>query len=363
MSIVKKPSLTLLLISTFLWASAQDYPAVEIPGSHTRTLHSEIVNQEYTLQINLPNGYQDSNEKYGVVYLLDSQWDFPLMHAIYGEQYFDGFLPSLIIVGITWGGEGADPNLLRARDYSPSYVSTVPQSGGADAFLAFLKEELTPFIEKEYRVKKNDRTLIGSSLGGLFTFYATFRAPGFFQRCIPSSPAVGWDSGLIFDIEESFSQKNKKLNTRLYTVVGGLESSVPDFNRFVENLKSRNYKGFEFEAKIMAGMGHSGCKAEGNTRGMQFVYQRNKFPIAARQLPDYIGDFRSDNDRFSIINENGVLYCVDLFGHRLKLQAETSTKFYHPGRFLNLEFKRNENDEFASCTLHRYGSSTEYKKL
>ena len=67
---------------------------VTIPGSQIKTLTSKIVNgQEYVLQISLPSGYANSNKKYPVVYLLDSQWDFPLVTALYGQQYYDGFIP------------------------------------------------------------------------------------------------------------------------------------------------------------------------------------------------------------------------------------------------------------------------------
>src|SRR5689334_9553018 len=93
---------------------------VSIPGSQTKKFTSKIVNnQQYVLQISLPAGYANNNKKYPVVYLMDSQWDFPLLTALYGEQYYDGFLPELIIVGITWGGEHPKPDSLRARDYTP----------------------------------------------------------------------------------------------------------------------------------------------------------------------------------------------------------------------------------------------------
>jgi len=81
--------------------------------------------QEYVLQVSLPAGYDKSNKKYPVVYLMDSQWDFPLVTALYGEQYFDGFIPELIIAGITWGGTHPNPDSLRARDYTPKCELTI----------------------------------------------------------------------------------------------------------------------------------------------------------------------------------------------------------------------------------------------
>jgi hypothetical protein len=75
-------SLTILL-STISFSQSIE---VTISGSQTKKLTSKIVNgQEYILQISLPAGYANSNRKYPVVYLMDSQWDFSLLTALYGQ--------------------------------------------------------------------------------------------------------------------------------------------------------------------------------------------------------------------------------------------------------------------------------------
>ena len=58
--------------------------------------------------------------------------------AYYGQKY-DGFLPDLIIVGITWTGE-YDAN--RARDFTPTHIESFPISGNASKFLSVVKNEL-----------------------------------------------------------------------------------------------------------------------------------------------------------------------------------------------------------------------------
>ncbi|HTM93693.1 MAG TPA: alpha/beta hydrolase-fold protein, partial [Flavisolibacter sp.] len=188
-----------IIISVFLFAETISAQEVTIPGSQIKKISSNIVaGQEYELQIMLPANYSSTNRLYPVVYLMDSQWDFPLLSALYGEQYYDGFLPPMIIVGVTWGGANPKPDSLRARDYTPTNVKAIPQSGGADKFLSFMKEELFPFVERNYRADKNDRTLVGCSYGGLFTMYALFAQPGMFQRYVAASPAFMWDNDLLY---------------------------------------------------------------------------------------------------------------------------------------------------------------------
>ncbi len=142
---------------------------VTIPNTLSLIQHSTIANKDYILQINLPSGYEKSTAAYPVLYLLDGQWDFPLLSAIYGEQYFDGFYSRCHHgAGITWGGNDPNYDKLRARDFTPSSPDGSANWGNAAKFLAAIREELIPLIDGTFRTVKSDRTLMGSSLGGLY---------------------------------------------------------------------------------------------------------------------------------------------------------------------------------------------------
>lgn len=166
-------------------------PQVEIAGTQLLHLTSAIVGQEYDLYVNLPRGYQDTTRKFPVIFVLDAQWDFPLAQAIFGQQYYDGFVPAAILVGITWGGVNPNYDILRARDFTPTNIKQMPVTGGAPKFLRFIKDELVPYVESTYRATKNGRTLMGSSFGGLFTLYALFHETALFDHYILTSPSVG----------------------------------------------------------------------------------------------------------------------------------------------------------------------------
>src|SRR5688572_17385430 len=132
-----KKSLLLIWLFAVTSIAFTQIKEVVIPGSQVRTITSAIVKgQAYELHILLPGNYNQSTKKYPVVYLMDSQWDFPLVKSLYGQQYYDGFIPQLIIVGVTWGGPRPMPDSLRARDYTPTWEEHLPQSGGADNFLS-----------------------------------------------------------------------------------------------------------------------------------------------------------------------------------------------------------------------------------
>jgi predicted alpha/beta superfamily hydrolase len=326
---------------------------VEIPGSQARTITSTIVNQEYTLHISLPGGYAGSNKKYPVVYLMDSQWDFSLLTALYGEQYYDGFIPELIIVGVTWGGVNPNPDSLRARDYTPTRVTWTPQSGGAATFLSFMKNELFPFVETNYKADPNDRVLAGCSLGGLFTLFALFTEPGLFQRYIAASPAYGWDNEVIYKYEKAYFDSKPTASARLYMIMGGVERGVPGFEKLVSHLSGRHYSSLQFRAKVLENTGHSGTKGEGYARGLQYVYERPALQLDAALLNEYAGSYQSG---IAIKNEGGQLALY--FGNNNKyiLYAAGETDFYATSEFLNIRFVK-ESGKLKGFQLNRYGNS------
>ncbi|MBD0284577.1 MAG: alpha/beta hydrolase-fold protein [Bacteroidota bacterium] len=349
---------TIILAVISLWGYAQ-FPKVEIPGSQVRKITSSIVpNQEYVLQIMLPSGYESSNKKYPVLYLQDSQWDFPLVTALYGQQYYDGFIPEVMIVGITWGGTKPNPDSLRTRDYTPTKEARAPQSGGAGNYLSFIKKELIPFIEANYKADKNDRILMGCSLGGLFTLYALFAEPGLFQRYIAATPAIGWDNEVLYEYEKKYFESNPVASARLFICEGGVERGVPTFENLIKHLSSRNYKNLQIKTRILENTGHSGTKGEGYARGLQYVFERPSLDVAPGILKAYVGRYQLPNGNVAEIKlENKQLILYFAPNNKYPLRAATETDFYSTAEFLNIRFKQGENKNTTGFQLERYGGS------
>jgi len=344
---------------------AQSYPEVKIRGSEVRKITSSTISaQEYELQIMLPSGYASSNKKYPVVYLMDSQWDFPLLTALYGEQYYDGFIPELIIVGVTWGGINPKPDSLRTRDYTPTKENRSPQSGGADNFLSFMKNELFPFIETNYKADNNDRILIGCSLGGLFTMYALFTHPEMFQRYVAASPAFGWDNEVLYQYEKKYFEKKSNPPAKLFMCIGGVERSVPGYKKLEKLLINRHYSSLQIESRVLENIGHSGTKGEGFEKGLQFVFKRPSLKLPSTVLDKYKGIYKfNDGNTVEVKEEDGML--VSYFnGNKLdELHAASESDFYSTAEFLNVRFKKDEKGNITGLQLETYGSSQFVTKI
>ncbi len=165
------------------------------------TLRSSILGEERGFHLYLPPGYQESSERYPVLFLLDGDAHFH--HATGIVQFLAGnshILP-MIVVGVS--------NTKRSRDLTPpvrgntripgapseqSVAQVFPQAGGADRFLRFLEEELAPHIEAHYRTQPY-RILVGHSLGGLFAIHALMNRPQSFHAYIAISPSLWWNDG------------------------------------------------------------------------------------------------------------------------------------------------------------------------
>jgi predicted alpha/beta superfamily hydrolase len=344
-------------------AAIASLPKVEINGSHQLKIHSAIVDQDYLLQVFLPGSYRAGAKQYPVMYVMDSQWDFPLLASLYGQQYYDGFIPEMIIVGVTWGGINPNPDSLRARDYTPTKEARLPQSGGASKFLAFMKTELFPFIEKSYRADPAARGVMGCSLGGLFTLFALFTEPGLFKYYIAASPAYGWDREAIYRYEQQYFDKKPVAAARLYMSMGGVEKGVPGFERLEKKLKERQYANLRIRTRVLENTGHSGTKAEGYTRGLQFVFERPAIAVDAATLNSYVGQYQSENGgAIEIKREDTGLVILLGPNNKYTLQAAADTDFYAVSEFLNLHMV-HEGGRITGFELYRFGSNQFVRKV
>lgn len=273
-----------------------EYQPVILSSAHVRTITSEIVKgMEYELCIALPPGYEDTATIYPVVYMLDAFEIFGLQLQTYQQLTFFETVPPLILVGINYKLKGKsfieglkDYFYIRSRDFTPTCLSLeeiiekhgkdfanfVPVSGGGENFFRFLREELFPFIESEYRVDPNDRGIFGYSLGGLFSTYALFNDPASFQRYFIGSPALWWDDQAVFNFYEEAKLNALKNPVKIYLSIGeleekGLKGSWEHLKNFLERKKHLN---LQLKTEILEGELHLSGIGLAHSRAFRRLY-------------------------------------------------------------------------------------------
>lgn len=339
------------------------YPRVDLGGTELRTITSALVEgQQYDLYINLPRSYWNEEKRttYPVLYVLDGQWDFGMVSAIYGNQFYDGFIPEIIIVGITW--EGGNTDGLRSRDYTPTRIEQMPHSGGAASFLSFIKEELIPFIEAEYPVRADDRALMGSSFGGLFTLYALFHETALFNRYLVSAPSLPWDDGVTYRYEEEYAASHTDLPASVFMVLGDHEN-VEAFEHFADALRRRGYEGLDLQTHVVENTGHAGHKPEGYNRGLQFIYKRPSLALPTDVLDAYVGTYQlGDQASIDIWRDGSYLMGRQNGQEEARLHAETEEDFYLDGAHAFIHFEKQEG-QVTGFNVRTFDDETFFERV
>jgi len=325
-------------------------------GNQTRILKSKINTKNYKLYVSLPDSYSYKKEKnYPVLYMLDGQWDFAHMVSIAGIVKYDGLAPELIIIGVSYGkedGKNANYSTLRSNDMTPSIIEQVHNSGGAKQFTKVLREEIIPFIDKEYRTSEENRTLAGTSFGGLYTHYALFNANDLFHNYIICNPSYWYDNEWSYKNEENYFKKNNSLNANVYLVSGSLDN-VKAHDKMAKQIKSRNYKNLNFESHISEGFGHGGAKAEGYAKGLLHVFKIRGITLPKEQLQKYTGTYEIRPDqRVSLIIHEGHLAIKEFRGDvNIPIYTISENKFSLEGRYRTFEFNKNDAGKVISITV------------
>lgn len=209
-----------LLVATPAFTLAQDAetPLAEtvtpIVIGESLTIHSEILGEDRTVLIHKPPVYDRTSTAYPVLYLLDGDAHFHHTTGIINFLSSVGRMSPMLVVAL--------PNTDRTRDLTPP-LSTEDQrfltAGGADSFLAFIADELMPFVEANYRTAPY-KALVGHSFGGLFAIHALLTRPEAFDAYVSISPSLWWDNKGLLPKAEAFFEANEALRGFLYMTMG-----------------------------------------------------------------------------------------------------------------------------------------------
>ncbi|VAW01467.1 hypothetical protein MNBD_ALPHA01-1363, partial [hydrothermal vent metagenome] len=208
------------------------------PAIKTHRFSSKITGQTYEIHVMIPVSKKDGSEKFPVLYMTDSNGGIPISQITRTMQTA-GELSRFIVVGIGYPVDTVFNALyLRQRDLTPSEakqrrypfpieniveITGGRKSGGAAEFLGFIRDELKPFINANYKTQPEESGYFGHSLGGLFGLYVLFNKPDTFNRYVIGSPAIWWDNEIIFAQARKYLESHDELNASVYMAVGGME--------------------------------------------------------------------------------------------------------------------------------------------
>jgi predicted alpha/beta superfamily hydrolase len=229
--------------------------------------------------------------------VLDGNWYFGMVTDIVRPMAWCGSTSDAIIAGIGYADDN-DPieafresftrrnaDLTPVRDEAEEKSMEAQHkrptpTGDAGSFLKFIKDELIPMVEKDYRADPSRRILVGHSYGGLFALFALFEAPGLFDTLIIGSPTLSYGNRFTFQREEAFAQEHTELSAKVFLYVGDEEiveindTTLTDTLRLAAILQSRNYEGFSLVRQVFLDQNHCEVAAPGFQAGLKLALKK-----------------------------------------------------------------------------------------
>ena len=153
-------------------------------------LESEVLGETRTVNVCLPLGYDQRDEAFPVLYLIDGgvQQDLIPVAGFGALATLTAQYSEFIVVGI----ETRDRRFeLTSPSTVPYDLWQIPRNGGAEQFRDFITAEVQPWIDQRYRTT-GETAVLGESLAGLFIVDTFMHAPASFDHYIAVSPSLWW---------------------------------------------------------------------------------------------------------------------------------------------------------------------------
>ncbi|PTX43469.1 hypothetical protein C8P64_1997 [Christiangramia gaetbulicola] len=242
------------------------------------TIKSNILDEERTCLISLPDSYHDSfnqSKTYPVIILLDGDTHFKtasgIVHFMSSSRNRNNLMPESIIIAIE--------NVDRERDFTVTKIKTKRPNtmGGGRDFLSFIEKELIPFIDGNYRTE-SFRTLIGHSLGGLLTLNSYMDKNSVFDAFISIDPSIWWSEEMMNNKVDSISSIS--LNKKLYIATANQGEANYERNKkkhdyFYTLIEKKTEGTLNVEIKYYEKENHRSVPLIAMYEGLRYIYEQN----------------------------------------------------------------------------------------
>jgi isoamylase len=202
---------------------ASQISRITLPG-----VWSPQLRNRRAVDVYLPPSYDESRDRYPVLYMHDGQnlsdpgtafagtWGLP---GVLADLANDGL--ELIAVGIHHRGRD------RITEYGP-FADRRYGPGKGDRYVRFLASTLKPQIDRRFRTSRaRDATaILGSSMGGLISLYALIKQPRVFGAAGAMSPAFWYGDRSIFNVIGDLRSPGRTSVSRIYLDMGTEEGAV-----------------------------------------------------------------------------------------------------------------------------------------
>ena len=233
------------------------------------TIESQILSETRPIFVATPPSYEGNTQRYGVAYVLDAEFNFH--HAVTTARFLGEFgsqsIPPLLVVGIG--------NTNRMRDMTPpseAQENSLVAQGGADRFLQFIADELSPWVDERYRT--NDHSLlIGHSLGGLVAIYSLVSRTASFDSYLAIDPSLNWNDQELVRRADTLLDSDLNATSSLFIASSNFDDpAAVGIRNFVDLLDTHAPKGLRWAMAPMSQETHETIPLPGVYQGLRWLF-------------------------------------------------------------------------------------------
>lgn len=332
------------LLSLFYLTNLSAQDSIVIGTKHL--LFSKALNEERKIWIYLPPDYNENKfapAKYPVVYLLDAENNFHsftgIQHSLARGPY--AMIPQMIVVGICNTNRTLDltPTESNRDAFYDKSKKMFKQSGGNNNFIAFLKTELRPYIDSNYRTSGYN-VLNGHSFGGLTAVNILLHHTTLFNAYNIIDPSLWWDNEIMIKkVDSIFNIKDfekRSIYVAMANKISIPQDTTTDMERgirkFEKLLNAKKPKNLRWSFKYYENEDHGTIPIPAEYDGLRFIFKEHlvqvKEAIQNPKLVEQQYEKLSNDTGFKFFPSESYLdwmgnFCID------RKQIESASYFFH----------------------------------
>jgi len=231
------------------WRDRVYQPEGKVTGGirYHYNFYANRLKNERTIIVWLPESYKTETKK-----------RYPVLYAHDGQNLFD---PKTSFIGVDWQLDETADTLIRKGEIeeiiivgiynTPDRVQEYSDTEIGRSYMHFIINDVKPFIDHTYRTlpDRENTAMMGSSMGGLISFYMVWRYPEIFSKAACLSTSLQWNYGAILKEIEEYDGSKKKIKIYSDSSGGGSEGrSAPLYQKLNEILIAKGFQeGVDFE--------------------------------------------------------------------------------------------------------------------
>ncbi|PIQ62032.1 MAG: hypothetical protein COV99_07475 [Bacteroidetes bacterium CG12_big_fil_rev_8_21_14_0_65_60_17] len=271
----------LVVAAATLFLTSTSALAQDAGKSTVHQIASEALSGSRTVTVQVPDSYAAyASTRFPVLYLLDGETNLAHAGPVVDFLADNGRIPEMIIVAVHAGAT-------RAQDFTPPVEGQEGAGAGSAAYLAFLEDELVPFIEDRYRTAPL-RLLSGHSMGGLFATWAMASESHLMDAWLAQSPYLvdGAGPGVVDALAAGVTATGSATDTPYYYANLGDEPDLEaGFGLLEKHLGTLEPAAIDWTLERMPAESHMSTSLKGLYNGLT-GYFVDLWPMAAAALEE-----------------------------------------------------------------------------